>query len=155
MFGYIEEAINKIRENTREGRRTLLLCFYSGHGYTDDHSTFTLLNSNDRGLGRGGNCYDLEHWLGNCAKEKGVYVINLFACDRVELPKEIKEEAKEEAKEEENVKGKGFLKKLFRGGTEATDLRPIEDTGQSITIHSVLSGCPIFPETPSLAQEFL
>ena len=50
------------------------------------------------------------------------------------MPEEVKEEAK-------------------RGGTEAAALRPIEDPGQSITIHTTTEY--IFPETPSLAQEFL
>ena len=48
-----------------------------------------------------------------------------------------------EEEEEEEEEGK-------RGGTG-----PIQDPGQNITIHSVSDGGWIWPETPSLAQEFL
>ena len=44
---------------------------------------------------------------------------------------------------------------LKRGGTEAIVPRPIENLGQCITIHSVPDGDWIWPETPSLAKEFL
>ena len=37
-----------------------------------------------------------------------------------------------------------------RGGT----VRPIKDPGQSITIHAIIDGHPIWPETPNIAQEF-
>ena len=52
------------------------------------------------------------------------------------MPEEVKEEAK-------------------RGGTEAAALRPIEDPGQSITIHASSDGNYIKTSPPSLAQEFL
>ena len=51
-----------------------------------------------------------------------------------------KEEAKEEVKRETKRKDKGFLKKLFRGGTKENAPRPIEELGQSITIHAVPEG---------------
>ena len=55
-------------------------------------------------------------------------------------------------KEETNV-----IKKLFKGGTEETSLKPIDEPGQSITIHAVPEGITgwVHPETPSLALEFL
>ena len=49
-------------------------------------TTFALLNCNDRD----DNQYGLEYHLGDCAKEKGAYVISLFACDRVPMPEEGK-----------------------------------------------------------------
>ena len=54
------------------------------------------------------------------------------------MPEEVKEEAK-------------------RGGTDAAAHRPIEDPGQSITIHATPDGHRgiIVSKTPSLAQEFL
>ena len=39
-------ALCKIRQNTEQGRRTLLLCFYAGHGCNDENSTVAYLNSN-------------------------------------------------------------------------------------------------------------
>ena len=84
----------------------------------------------------------MESWLNNCAKEKGAFVISLFACDRENQPEE-----------------KGFFKKITcRGGTDATELKPIDDPGQSITIFAVPDGKKkgwVHPETPSLAKEFL
>ena len=38
----------KIKQNARKGRRTLLICFYAGHGATVNSTTRALLNSNDR-----------------------------------------------------------------------------------------------------------
>ena len=57
------------------------------------------------------------------------------------MPEEVKE-VKEEAK---------------RGGAdpEATVPRPVEDAGQGITIHGARDADWIFPETPSIAQEFI
>ena len=68
----------KIHDNAREGRRTLLIFFYAGHGATVGSKTRALLNSNHRG----DNQYGIEKALGECAKFNGVYGINLFACDR-------------------------------------------------------------------------
>ena len=40
-------ARDKIKKNAREGRRTLLLCFYAGHGATTKYNrSVVLLNSN-------------------------------------------------------------------------------------------------------------
>ena len=50
---------------------------------------------------------DLEYELCYRAKLKGVYAINLFACDRFPLPEQ-----------------EGLFKKFFRGGTDA-----IQDPG--------------------------
>ena len=62
-----DSTIGKIRQNTQQGRRTLLLCFYAGHGANHDNSKYALLNSNLR-LEDYGNQYDLEHALGSsCA----------------------------------------------------------------------------------------
>ena len=68
MQDAIEEAEDKIRENARQGRRTLLLCFYAGHGGTDGGTTEALLNSNQRGYWPGGNQFDLETYLNSCAE---------------------------------------------------------------------------------------
>ena len=81
-----EEIDIKIRENSRVGRRTLLLCFYAGHAYTLDTRNKVLLNSNDRNKF---NRFPLEINLRATAiLEKGVYVIGLFACDRFKMPEE-------------------------------------------------------------------
>ena len=58
----------KIEQNASQGRRTLLLYFYAGHGATDTEYSLTLalLNSNQRG-GVGGNQFRLEGFLRNCA----------------------------------------------------------------------------------------
>ena len=42
-----------------------------------------------------------------------------------------------------------------RGGIEANEPRPIQDHGQSINIHAIPDGTPLYPGTPSLAKEFL
>ena len=43
-----------------------------------------------------------------------------------------------------------------RGGTDTTATeRPLEDQGQSITIHAAVENGAIFPDTPSIAKEFL
>ena len=49
------------------------------------------------------------------------------------------------------------IKEETRGGTEATKPKPIEEPGQSITIDDTPSGesSYFWPETPSLAKEFL
>ena len=45
----IGQAYDKMDDNARLGRRTLLLCFYAGHGATKGNSTWALFNSNQRG----------------------------------------------------------------------------------------------------------
>ena len=102
--GGANSAYVKIQQNARQGRRTLLLCFYAGHGATKNSKTYALLNSNERVNGE--NQYSLE------AMENGAYVINLFACSRMEMP----------------IDGR-------RGGTG-----PVESPGQGITIHAVAEG---------------
>ena len=141
MYDAIEEAYEKIKQNARQGRRTLLLFFYAGHGYMCRNSTFALLNSNQAGQGDGGNEVELEDKLRLHAREKGAYVISLIACNR-----SLDEDYEEDEDEEEE-----------RGGTEATSVpRPIEEQGQCIFIFSVSETGPgMTPETPSLAKEFL
>ena len=78
MHRAISEVLDWIPQNAREGRRTLMLCFYAGRGATKNSQTCALFNSNDRD----DNEFGLEFGLGFCAKEKGAYVINLFACGR-------------------------------------------------------------------------
>ena len=56
-------AFDKIEQNAEQGRRTLLLCFYAGHGASENNRTKALFNSNDRDINR----YDLEDALGCCA----------------------------------------------------------------------------------------
>ena len=112
------ESADKIGENARQGRRTLLLCFYAGHAVTDQGYTNALFNSNQRGEKVGGNHCPLEGWLKAISNRiKGAYapyIISLFACDRNKMPEEAK-----------------------RGGTDTTVTeRPLEDPGQSITIHA-------------------
>ena len=124
ICGRNNSARAKIRQNAREGRRTLLICFYAGHGATTGIMTSALFNSNSRNRG---NQYPILVDLGDCAKEKGAYVISLLACSRKSLPEE-----------EES-----------RGGTG-----PIESSGQSITIHAIRDDGIIYPQTPNLAQEF-
>ena len=125
----------KIAQNAEQGRRTLLICFYAGHGATKDNTTYALLNSNRRGRLAGCNQYNLEEMLNQCVKEKGGYVISLLACDRLKLPEKEK------------------VEEANRGGTETTVVRPIEDSGQGIMIHATPEGeyACIWPETPSLA----
>ena len=62
-------ASQKIAQNAREGRRTLLLCFYAGHGaqVAGLLGTYALLNSNQRG--NQGNRFPLEGILSDfCAR---------------------------------------------------------------------------------------
>ena len=91
-----------------------MVCFYNGHAATEDSSTCALLNSSQRGCNAEGYKFNLKVSLNACAKEKGAYVISLLACGRKLLPEEEK-----------------------RGGSEANVRKPIEETGQSITIHGV------------------
>ena len=44
----VQGARDKIIQNAEQGRRTLLLCFYAGHGCTFKGETRVLLNSNQR-----------------------------------------------------------------------------------------------------------
>ena len=120
MQSAIDNTFGELEQYSSQGRRTLVLCFYAGHGVTYYSKTYALLNSNKRGNTTGGNQYPLEVMLGESARE-GAYVISLIACDRVPMPKEAK------AEEEESK----------RGGTEATEPRPIQDDGQGIMIHAV------------------
>ena len=48
MYDAITKTSDKIKQNALEGRRTLLLWFYAGHGVTIDGETYALLNSNRR-----------------------------------------------------------------------------------------------------------
>ena len=68
MVGAIRGAKDKIENNALQGRRTLLLCFYAGHGATDLGTTNALVNSNQRGDKEGGNQFDLERYLNICAE---------------------------------------------------------------------------------------
>ena len=94
MNRVIEDTKVRIRQNAQQGQRTLLLCFYAGHGVQYNNKTRVLFNSNQRGLEHGGNQYWLESELRICAREAGLYVIKLFACDRTRLPEEVNEEVK-------------------------------------------------------------
>ena len=78
-------ADKKIKQNSRDGRRTLFVCFYAGHGAYDGINTIALLNSKERELEEG-NQYPLEKVLRKCANLAGAYFIGLFACDRMNLP---------------------------------------------------------------------
>ena len=92
MHSAIQEAKRKIRQNASQGRRTLLLSFYAGHGATKNNETYALFNSNERqGYEEGGNQLNLESYLRHCAAEKGAYVINLLACGRENMPEEESE----------------------------------------------------------------
>ena len=129
------DVSDKIFENAEQGRRTLLLCFYAGHGAIQEQSnykyTWALFNSNVGERSQGGNQFNLEGEMDDYARRKGTYIISLFACSREAMPE----------KEEEGT----------RGGTQANDY------GQYIKIHAVPGGFwgSISPETPSLAKEFL
>ena len=124
----------KVIDNSRQGRRTLLLCFYAGHGATKNGKTRALLNHNkiNAFLITGGQ-FDLEEKLDDCAKLKGAYVISLLVCDRINCLPEVARRAR-------------------RGGAdpEATVPRPVGDAGQGIMIQSVSEGDWITSETPSL-----
>ena len=50
MYDAIIDARKKTERNAEDGRRTLLLCFYAGHGATVNSETYALFNSNDRVL---------------------------------------------------------------------------------------------------------
>ena len=90
--GTIGQAIHvaemKIADYAKQGRRTLLLFFYIGHGFTGccDTDTEVLLNSNIRG-GKAGYQYPLGDYLFECNKQPGAYVISLIKCGRRTLPK--------------------------------------------------------------------
>ena len=74
MHTAIMKAKDKIEQNAQQGRRTLLLCYFAGHGATYENSTNVLINTNQRG--EEVHQYDLEGWLSlTCAKVKGSYVI--------------------------------------------------------------------------------
>ena len=88
MYDAMRKAMIKIRQNAQQGHRTLLVCFYAGHGATVLYKTEALLNSNQQGNDR--KQYELEYELRECAKLNGVYVIGLFACDRAPMPVEAK-----------------------------------------------------------------
>ena len=60
MLSVVLGVMEQIKHNARQGRRTLLLYFYSGHGFTEDNSTYALINSNQRGDEDGGNQCNLE-----------------------------------------------------------------------------------------------
>ena len=120
MGSALMEVVAKIKQNASQGRRTLLLCFYAGHGATKEGITWALFNSNlkfELPLE-----YGLRYIL---AREKGCYLISFFACGRIKMPEEAK-----------------------RGGadTEVTAPRPIEDAGQGIYIYAASDGMPIMPD---------
>ena len=48
MDSAIEGVIEKIKQNASLGRRTLVLCFYAGHGFTEEGMTRALFNSNEQ-----------------------------------------------------------------------------------------------------------
>ena len=100
-----------MKQYASQGRRSLLLCFYAGHGYGNGSA---LLNSNRRGHDERGNNYILDDFISNCAHINGTYSIGLFACGRLPRPEEEK-----------------------RGGTELIVPTQIQDPGQSITIYAV------------------
>ena len=85
MHTAIKRAGTKIIRNGKLGRRTLLVCFYAGHGATVKNSTNALCNSSEK-EGRNCNQYELEAWIRGCLKSAGAYVIGLFACDRAPMP---------------------------------------------------------------------
>ena len=61
-------AIAKMGQNAQQGRRTILLYFYAGHGALLKGDVRALTNSNRRGVEEGGNEYNLEIILRNtCA----------------------------------------------------------------------------------------
>ena len=126
------EARKKIYQNAKQGRRTLLVFFYAGHGANKSYLN-VLFNSNKQN--HLGNIeygdyinLNLESLLRDCAELAGAYVIGLLACDRTEWPKEriyLEEEVEEETG--------------LRGGTDNQPIvpQPIADPGQSIYIYAV------------------
>ena len=94
MYDAMRGAIIKIKQNALQGKRTLLVCFYAGHGATVLYKTEALLNSNLQGGDR--NQFELEFKLREYAKLKGVYVIGVFACDRAPMPNIAKRGGTEE-----------------------------------------------------------
>ena len=98
MYDAIIDARKKTERNAEDGRRTLLLCFYAGHGATVNSETYALFNSNDRVLD---NQFSLEYMLGRSTELNGAYVISLFACDRYPMPEEEEEEEEDSDEKEE------------------------------------------------------
>ena len=150
-----------MKTNAIEGRRTLLFCFYAGHGAEKgNNGTVALLNSNpatDQGpynLWKDDSCLHslLEFDLRQCAKLLGAYVISLFACDRVAYPAKPENEEPVQLLQSQN----SFHSfNSMRGGTERG---PVKDQGQGIFIHAVpessVDGHIRFCKS-SLAKEFL
>ena len=69
-IGYDGTVKAKIAQNAEQGRRTLLLCFYAGHGVTFNTMTSALTNSSELPdeFGMGGNQFMMEFWLKELAE---------------------------------------------------------------------------------------
>ena len=81
----ISDANIKVRESALQGRRTLLLLFYAGHGAETPDGTVALLNSGERG--EASNYYPLEFMFRfSFAEVKGSYFLGLLACSRGRFP---------------------------------------------------------------------
>ena len=96
------------------------MCFYAGLGATVNNKTVALLNTNSRG-DTGNNVYQLESILRAIAKERGAYVIGLFACNRQEIPAPVANQslAKNGSEmAEEEIPEEIMVEERKRGGTD-------------------------------------
>ena len=117
-----------------------------------NNKTVALLNKNTRG-DTGNNLYQIESILRAIAKERGAYVIGLFACNRQEIPTQQSLAKIESEMAEEDIPEEIMVEERKRGGTEATaDLQ----RGSGIYINAIGLGNfeRVLPSTPSLAREF-
>ena len=77
MLAFMETA-KKMSENKKQGRRTLLVCFYSGHGINRG-GTKAMCNPNEKGKQTE---FPVETNLKLLRQYNGSYVIGLLSCNR-------------------------------------------------------------------------
>ena len=141
------EVLAKVRANSAEGRKTLVVCFFAGHGAQNITYSATSALCNTAGKSNLDH-YELENFLRSNLVAAGAYVIGLFACSRMEVPTRGADDGDdEESKTPTRINILGNK----RGGTEETT---VPQKGSAIIIHACSPGDDLSPETPSLASEF-
>ena len=78
------ELVNKIKANVKEGKRTLVVSFYAGHG-AQNQTKGTSVLCNTAGKSNMEH-YELEQQLIQNVVKAGAYLIGLFACSRMPWP---------------------------------------------------------------------
>ena len=120
-----------------------------------NNKTVALLNTNSRG-DTGNNIYQLESILRAIAKERGSYVIGLFACNRLEIPAPMTASAKTGSEmAEEEIPEEIMVEERKRGGTDGAGAEDLQ-RGSGIYINAIGLGNfeRVMESTPSLAREF-